>query len=287
MKCIGIIAKPSDPRVKSVVSGLAQWLEERDRNVFFDQETADVLGRTDGILRSRLSEKCDFLIVLGGDGTLLSAARTVGYTGKPILGVNMGGLGFMTAVTLDELFPALTRILRDEIEYDERMMLDVHLHRHGEQVADYTVLNEVVINKGALARIIDIRVYVEQELLADYKADGLIISSPTGSTGYSLSAHGPIVHPSLQSILVTPICPHMLTLRPLLIPDDMVVRAELVLKGTEVTDVFLTLDGQVGFRLQKGDVIEVRKAKSVIKFIRSPFRDYFTMLRTKLKWGER
>jgi len=284
MKCIGIISKHSDPRVEPVVSRLARWLEERGRQVFLDQETAAVLGRPDGIPRSRLPEHCDFLIVLGGDGTLLSAARMVGSTGKPILGVNMGGLGFMTAVTLDELYLALERILQGVVEYDERIMLDVRVHRMGEQVADYTALNDAVINKGALARIIDIRVCVERELLADYKADGLIISSPTGSTGYSLSAQGPIVHPSLHTILITPICPHMLTLRPLLVPDDMVVRAELVSKGA---DVFLTLDGQVGFKLCEGDIVEVRKAKSTIKFIHSPFRDYFTVLRTKLKWGER
>ncbi|MCL2102922.1 MAG: NAD(+)/NADH kinase, partial [Syntrophorhabdaceae bacterium] len=164
------------------------------------------------------------------------------------------------------------------------MMLGVHVHRLGEQVADYKVLNDVVINKGALARIIDIRVCVGSKHLADYKADGLIISSPTGSTGYSISAHGPIVHPSLHSILITPICPHMLTLRPLLVPDNMIVRAEL---ASNISDVFLTMDGQVGFGLREGDIVEVQKAKSVIKFIHSPFRDYFTVLRTKLKWGER
>jgi len=284
MKCIGIIAKHADPRVEPIVSGLARWLAERDIQVFMDEETAAALGRKDGVLRSILPQHCDCLIVLGGDGTLLSAARVVGSTGKPILGVNLGGLGFMTAVAIDELYPVMERVLGGEIEYDERMMLDVHVQRMGEQVADYTVLNDAVINKGALARIIDICVDVDREHLADYKADGLIISSPTGSTGYSLSAHGPIVHPSLHTIVISPICPHMLTLRPLLIPGDMVVRAELISKGA---DVFLTLDGQVGFGLREGDVIKVRKSKSAIKFISSPFRDYFTVLRTKLKWGER
>jgi NAD+ kinase len=285
MKCIGIIAKHPDPRVESIVSALAGWLEERGREVAFDRETAAVLGRSDGVLRSKLPAISEFLIVIGGDGTLLSAARVVGGAGTPILGVNLGGLGFMTAVTLEELYPMLERILRDEVEYDERMMLGVHVHRLGERVADYTVLNDVVINKGAMAKIIDIRVSVgEDHLLAIYKADGLIISSPTGSTGYSLSAQGPIVYPTLRTLLITPICPHMLTLRPLLVPDDMVVRAELISKGT---DVFLTLDGQVGFGLREGDEVEVRKANVTLRFIRSPFRDYFTVLRTKLKWGER
>lgn len=284
MKCIGIIAKHTDPRAESIVSDLARWLGERGREVAFDRETAALLGRTDGVVRSSLPEHSDFLVVIGGDGTLLSAARVVGGTGRPILGVNLGGLGFMTAVTLDELYPVLERILRGEAEYDERMMLCVHVHRLGERVADYTVLNDAVINKGALAKIVDIRVTVEREYLATYKSDGLIISSPTGSTGYSLSAQGPIVYPTLRTLLITPICPHMLTLRPLLVPDDMTVRAELISRGT---DVFLTLDGQVGFGLREGDVVEVRKAKSTLRFIRSPFKDYFAVLRTKLKWGER
>lgn len=284
MKCIGIIAKHTDPRAESIVSDLAGWLGERGREVAFDRETAALLGRTDGIIRSKLPEHTDFLVVIGGDGTLLSAARVVGGTGKPILGVNLGGLGFMTAVTLEELYPVLERIFRGEVDYDERMMLGVHVHRLGERVADYTVLNDAVINKGAMAKIVDIKVTVDDGYLSTYKADGLIISSPTGSTGYSLSAQGPIVYPTLHTLLITPICPHMLTLRPLLVPDDMTVRAELISKGT---DVFLTLDGQVGFGLREGDVVEVRKAKSTLRFIRSPFRDYFTVLRTKLKWGER
>ncbi len=207
--------------------------------------------------------------MIGGDGTLLSAARVCGRYGKPILGVNLGGLGFMTAVTLDELYPVLERILRGEAEYDERMMLCVHVHRMGERVADYTVLNDAVINKGALAKIVDIRVTVDDVYLSTYKSDGLIISSPTGSTGYSLSAHGPIVYPTLHTLLITPICPHMLTLRPLLVPDDMTVRAELISKGT---DVFFTLDGQVGFGLREGDVVEVRKAKSTLRLYVPPSR---------------
>jgi NAD+ kinase len=250
----------------------------------YDRETGALLGRSDGILRSKLPERCDFVVVIGGDGTLLSAARVVGGSGKPILGVNLGGLGFMTAIILEELYPVLERILRDEVEYDERMMLVAHVHRLGERVADYSVLNDVVINKGAMAKIIDIRVTVDEQYLSTYKADGLIISSPTGSTGYSLSAQGPIVYPTLHTILITPICPHMLTFRPLLVPDTMVVRAEMLSKGT---DVFLTLDGQVGFGLREGDVIEVKKSNAKLRFIRSPFRDYFTVLRTKLKWGER
>jgi len=284
MKCIGIVAKHTDPRAESIVADLSRWLGEQGREVLFDRETAALIGRSDGLFRSKLPERSDFLIVIGGDGTLLAAARVVGGAGTPILGVNLGGLGFMTAITLDEIYPVLERILRDEVEYDERMMLTAHVHRLGERVAAYTVLNDVVINKGALAKIIDIRITVDDKYLTSCKADGLIISSPTGSTGYSLSAQGPIVYPTLHTILITPICPHTLTLRPLLVPDAMVVRAEMISKGT---DVFLTLDGQVGFGLREGDVIEVRKSDAKLRFVRSPFRDYFTVLRTKLKWGER
>jgi len=284
MKCAGIIAKHTDPQAESIVSDLCRWLEERGKGVVLDRETGALIGRQDSVVRSKIPELCDFLIVIGGDGTLLSAARVVGTSGKPILGVNMGSLGFMTAVTLDEIYPALERIFRNEYEFEERMMLVAHVHRLGERVANYTVLNDVVINKGALAKMIDIKVTVGDLYLSTFKADGLIISTPTGSTGYSLAAQGPIIYPTMNTILITPICPHTLTFRPLVVPDGMVVRAELVSKET---DVFLTLDGQVGFGLRQGDVVEVRKANAPLRFFRSPFRDYFTVLRTKLKWGER
>jgi len=284
MKCAGIIAKHTDPQAESIVSDLCRWLEERGKGVVLDRETGALIGRPDSVVRSKIPELCDFLIVIGGDGTLLSAARVVGTSGKPILGVNLGSLGFMTAITLDEIYPALERIFRNEFEYEERMMLVAHVHRLGERVANYTVLNDVVINKGALAKMIDIKVSVGELYLSTFKSDGLIISTPTGSTGYSLAAQGPIIYPTMNTILITPICPHTLTFRPLVVPDGMVVRAELL---SMETDVFLTLDGQVGFGLRKEDVIEVKKAGAPLRFFRSPFRDYFTVLRTKLKWGER
>ena len=284
MKCAGIIAKHTDPQAESIVSDLCRWLEEHGKGVVLDRETGALIGRPDSVVRSKIPELCDFLIVIGGDGTLLSAARVVGTSGKPILGVNMGSLGFMTAITLDEIYPALERIFRNEFEYEERMMLIAHVHRLGERVANYTVLNDVVINKGALAKMIDIKVSVGELYLSTFKSDGLIISTPTGSTGYSLAAQGPIIYPTMNTILITPICPHTLTFRPLVVPDGMVVRAELL---SMETDVFLTLDGQVGFGLRKEDVIEVKKAGAPLRFFRSPFRDYFTVLRTKLTWGER
>jgi NAD+ kinase len=284
MKCAGIIAKHTDPQAESIVADLCRWLEKHGKGVVLDRETAALVGRPDFVTRSKMPELCSFLIVIGGDGTLLSAARVVGASGKPILGVNLGSLGFMTAITLDELYPALERIFLYDFDYEERMMLVAHVHRLGERVANYTVLNDVVINKGALAKIIDIKATVGEMYLSTFKADGLIISTPTGSTGYSLAAQGPIIYPTMNTILITPICPHTLTFRPLVVPDGLVVRAELLSKET---DVFLTLDGQVGFGLRQGDVIEVKKAEAPLRFFRSPFRDYFTVLRTKLKWGER
>ncbi|HZD54726.1 MAG TPA: NAD(+)/NADH kinase [Candidatus Aquicultoraceae bacterium] len=284
MKCAGIIAKHTDPRAEGIVSGLVEWLEAGGKTVVLDRETAALVRRGDGVTRSNLPKLCDFLIVIGGDGTLLSAARIVGTSGKPILGVNLGSLGFMTAITLEELYPVLERIFQSEIGFDERMMLVAHVHRMGERVANYTVLNDVVINKGALARIIDIETTIGDLYLSSFKADGLIISTPTGSTGYSLAAQGPILYPTLSAIVITPICPHMLTNRPIVIPDDMEVRAKL---RTRETDVFLTLDGQVGLGIREGDVVEVKKAGAPLRFFRSPFKDYFAVLRTKLKWGER
>ena len=284
MKCVGVIAKYTDPRAQKIVSDLGEWLEERGRTVVLEKETASLVPKSEAVTRSKLPERCDFLIVIGGDGTLLSAARVVGTTGKPILGVNLGSLGFMTAITLEELYPVLDRIFQEDFEYDERMMLVAHVHRMGERVANYTVLNDVVINKGALARIIDIETTIGETYLSSFKADGLIISTPTGSTGYSLAAQGPILHPTLRAIVITPICPHMLTNRPIVIRDDMEVRATL---RSRETDVFLTLDGQVGLGIREGDVIEVKKADAPLRFFRSPFKDYFAVLRTKLKWGER
>ncbi len=284
MKCAGIIAKHTDPRAEKIVGDLCAWITAHGRSVVLDRETAQLLKRDDGVVRSKIPEKCDFLIVIGGDGTLISAARVVGETGKPILGVNLGALGFLTAITLEELYPVLDKIFSFDFEYDERMLLVAHVHRLGERVANYTVLNDVVVNKGALAKIIDIETTIGDTYLTTFKADGLIISSPTGSTGYNLSAQGPIVYPTLRTIVVTPICPHTLTNRPLVLPDNVVIRAEL--KSME-TDVFLTLDGQVGFGLRRGDVVEVKKADLPLRFFRSPFKDYFAVLRTKLKWGER
>lgn len=283
MKRIGIITKLRKPEAVEVVRKLNPWLKERGREGFIDVEAASSIGEK-GFQRSEIPSLVDMIIVLGGDGTLLSVARLVGDQGVPILGVNLGGLGFITEVPLDDLYNTLERIFNNDYFIEERLMLIAHVHRQGERIAEYNVLNEVVINKGALARIIELETYINKTYVTTFRADGLILSTPTGSTAYSLSAGGPIIYPTLHSFVLTPICPHTLTNRPIVLPAESLV--EVILKS-ESGDVFLTLDGQVGFSLKYGDVVEVKKSEGKIKLISSPERDYFKILRTKLKWGER
>lgn len=283
MKKIGIITKLRKPEAVEVVKKLNPWLKDRGRETFVDIETASPLGEK-GFQRSEIPSLVDMIMVLGGDGTLLSVARLVGNQGIPILGVNLGGLGFITEVPVAELYTTLERIFNNDYFIEERLMLTAHVHRQGERIADYNVLNEVVINKGALARIIELETYINKTYVTTFRADGVILSTPTGSTAYSLSAGGPIIYPTLHSFVLTPICPHTLTNRPIVLPDDFLV--EIVLKS-ESGDVFLTLDGQVGFSLMYDDVVEVKRSEGKIKLILVSKRDYFKILRTKLKWGER
>jgi len=225
------------------------------------------------------------VVVLGGDGTLISTARIIGERDIPILGVNLGSLGFLTEIALDELYPALEKCLAGDFRVSERIMLRAVMERDGKETASHLVLNDVVINKGALARIVDLKTKVNSLDLATFKADGLIISTPTGSTGYSLSAGGPIVNPSMNCIVITPICPHTLTNRPIVIDADAVI--DITVKSLDDEDIYLTLDGQVGLELRSGDRIRVSKASHTAKLIMSEERDYFAVLRAKLKWGER
>jgi len=222
--------------------------------------------------------------VLGGDGTLLSVARQLKGKEVPILGVNLGGLGFLTETSVEELPDMFESVVRGRYALSKRIMLSVAVKRQAELVFDISILNDAVITKDALARIIDIETYVDDEYLTTYRADGLILSTATGSTGYSLSAGGPILHPSLPHIVVTPICPHMLTNRPILLPEGAALRALLLSRDERVV---LTLDGQIGFPLDFGDEVTVKKSPYTVNLITSMSRGYFEVLRTKLKWGER
>ncbi|MCS7280538.1 MAG: NAD(+)/NADH kinase [Desulfobacterota bacterium] len=252
--------------------------------VKLDETSAALLKYENKIELEQVGEGADLIVVLGGDGTLLSVSRNSVGREVPILGVNLGGLGFLTEVSVEELDGALEKILSGKMDVSKRMMLCVIVERKKEVILEFNVLNDAVITKDALARIIDVETYVDDEYLTTYRADGIIFSTPTGSTGYCLSAGGPILYPSMENIVVVPICPHTLTMRPLILPDDVVIRAVLKSKDEKV---ILTLDGQVGFPLEYGDEVLVQRSPIVTKLVKSPSKGYFEILRTKLKWGER
>jgi NAD+ kinase len=283
MKKIGIISKTSHPDPIKLLKELLPWLRKKGCEVYVDLDTASGLN-IEGYQRSQIPAIADFIVVLGGDGTMLSVARLIGEKGIPILGVNIGGLGFLTTVQKDDIYEVLEKVIGEQCAVEERMMLTACVLRHSECIADYLVVNDVVVNKGALARIIDLETYIDHEYIATFKADGLIVSTPTGSTAYALSAGGPIVYPTVNSIILAPICPHTLTNRPIVLPDD--VHVDIILKSMN-EDVFLTIDGQVGFSLRQNDIVQVRKSKLKARFFTPCERDYFEILRTKLKWGER
>lgn len=286
MKRIGIICKAGRPEPAEILNDLLPWLKGKGVEALVDIETASRLGLKDyrGVPRQEMPALAEMVVVLGGDGTMLSAARLVCEKGIPLLGVNLGGLGFITEVYRNELYEAMERILSGRCPSEERMMLETRIQRRGEKVARYTALNDVVINKGALARIIDLETGINGSYVTEFRADGLIVSTPTGSTAYSLSAGGPILYPTLQSIVLTPICPHTLTNRPIVLPDS--AKIAVTLKSPS-EDVYLTIDGQEGFPLKQGDTVEIRKSPFRTTLLMPGERDYFQVLRTKLKWGER
>lgn len=285
IQTVGIITKPRKKEIVSVVKQLISWLEERKVGILFDQESGELIGRAkDGVARNEIPEKVDLIIVLGGDGTMLAVARLVNEKEVPILGVNFGNLGFLTEITLDELFPTLELVFENRHRTDSRIMLQVEVTRSGETIARHRALNDAVINKGTMARMIDFVVFVDDQLLSLYKSDGLIISTPTGSTAYSLAAGGPIIFPSMDAFVITPICPHTLTNRPIVIPDQSVVRVEIRPGGESM---FLTVDGQVGLALREQDQVVLRKSNRCLHLVKPRDKSYFDVLREKLKWGER
>ncbi len=283
MKKIGIVCKRGKLEAIDILRGFIPWLKNKGIEVFVESEAAVHLNEI-GVEKVQMPSLVDLIIVFGGDGTMLSVARLVDGKNIPILGINLGGLGFITEINKDELYEAFDIVLAGKYCIEERIMLNAFVYRNGEKIADFLVLNDVVINKGAIARIIDIEIFVNKIYVTEFKSDGLIISSPTGSTAYSLSAGGPILYPTLNCIIITPICPHTLTHRSIVIPDSFTIEAVL---GSDSEDVVLTLDGQAGFSLTKGDRVEVRKSESKTKIMIPPGRDYFQVLREKLKWGER
>jgi len=282
---VAIFAKMHDPRCQGIASELIAWLEARDRIPLVEPSLARLIGHHDLFSEEEIRDQAELVVVLGGDGTLISVARLFSDRDIPILGINLGSLGFLTEITIEELYPRLELCLQGAPRVSARMMLMVTLIRNGKQNETYQVLNDVVINKGALARIVDLETRINKQFLTTYKADGLIVATPTGSTGYSLSAGGPIIQPHMSCIVITPICPHTLTNRPIVVTDESIISVTITASFDE--KVYLTLDGQVGIELQEGDSVEVRKALHKTSLVMSRSRDYFEFLRTKLKWGER
>jgi NAD+ kinase len=283
-KTIGVISRPRRANLSTVVPPLLHWLESRGLRVLYDEETASALPTAaKAFTREQLADQSEILLVLGGDGTLLAAARVAAMRCIPILPINMGSLGFLTSFTVDELYPALEETLAGRSSMSERVMLQVEHVRNGTTLDRQHVLNDAVVNKSALARMIELELFIDDDFVCRYRADGLVLSTPTGSTAYSLSAGGPIVHPAVEAFVITPICPHTLTDRPVVVRDSSVI--EVKLNGS-AESVFLTLDGQKGIPMQSEDRIRITRSPQCLKLIQPPKKSYFEILRNKLKWGE-
>ena len=288
IKRIGVIVKPHQPDALETLCRLTSWLSEHGITLVgpTEVERETIEHRTgctiDVVHESELARQVDLILVLGGDGTMIATSRMIGDVRVPVIGVNYGGLGYLAEFPLEELFPALESILAGQYQVQQRLMLTVELWRGEELVARNRVLNDVVVNKSALARIIEIEAYLNEQFVNLFRADGLIVATPTGSTAYNLSAGGPIIYPSMDAVVITPICPFTLSNRPIVVPDDSMIEVRLMTKNEEVA---LTLDGQVGVPLQAGDRAVIRKSKTAFNLVQPPNRNYFEVLRNKLKWG--
>lgn len=288
IKRIGIVLKPHQPDALKTLCDLTKWLAERDITLAGGPEIQrEQIEHQTGcpvkeVPPSELAESVDLILVLGGDGTMIATARMLGDREVPVVGVNYGGLGYLAEFRIEELYVALEAILAGDYRLEQRVMLAVELLRGDQQVTRNRVLNDVVINKSALARIIEIEAYMNGQFVNAFRADGLIVSTPTGSTAYNLSAGGPVIYPSMKAVVITPICPFTLSNRPIVIPDESLI--ELRLK-TENEDVALTLDGQVGFPLKPEDWVVIRKSQTSFNLVQPANRNYFEVLRDKLRWG--
>jgi NAD+ kinase len=284
---VGILARPDLGEAGPTLRDLIRWLRERGVGVCLEERTARLvqdLAATCAVASGKeVVQQADALVVLGGDGTLLAASHVV-QKPIPVLGVNFGSLGFLTEITLPELYPALEGVLAGTYRYEERRMLHAEVRRGGKAQSAGDVLNDVVVTKAAFSRIIELDVAVDGAFVSSFRADGLLVSSPTGSTAYNLAAGGPIIHPTLAAVVLTPICPHMLSHRPLVVSDGVTI--EVSLRDARDGDVQIMLDGQQGFPLAPKDTVTVTRSAHAIRLVKAPERDYFEVLRTKLKWGE-
>lgn len=281
---VGIALKPKKPEARVLLTALVAWLRSRGHEVLLDEEAGRACPDCgDSHPRAAVVGQADLVVVLGGDGTLLSVARMAGPREVPILGVNLGGLGFLTEVSVQEMYPTLEAALADRCAVTRRLTLQVTVRRGAEVVAAHEALNDAVVTKTVPSRIVELAAFVNDEYVTTYRADGLIICTPTGSTAYGLSAGGPIVYPSLPALVMIPICPHTLTNRPLVLPDT----ARIEVRHATGEDVHLTVDGQVDVGLQRGDVVAIRRSLHTITLVKSSTLNYFELLRAKLRWGER
>ncbi len=282
---VGVVSKPHRTEFARSLEEILHWLRRRGCETLVEESVLENFGLSGyaGVTREQMPSQVDAIIVFGGDGTILSVARAIGDNDAPILAVNLGSLGFLTEVTLDELYEALDRLLKGKHRIDERRLLDATVKRRDGSSASFHALNDVVITKGALARIIQLDAYIDEDFMATFLADGLIIATPTGSTAYSLAAGGPIVLPSLACTVVTPICPHTLTNRPLVFPPESEIRITL----TSGEDVMLTVDGQQGVELAEEDEIVCTSSRRRIELIKPHNKSFFDVLREKLKWAQR
>ena len=281
---IGISLKADHPQLAPLLRELEKWLRDRGIEVLLGPETATASGLP-GMPRSELVDKVDLMVVLGGDGTLLSVARTIGERPIPVLGVNLGTLGYLAEISLDELFPTLERVLAGELRTETRMRLDVRAERDGRELCQYLALNDAVIARTALSRMIDLRAWADGIDVTTYHGDGVIVATPTGSSAYSLSAGGPLLLPGLGAIVLTPICSHALTQRPLVLPETY--RVELEVLDRRGGEVHLTVDGQVSCELQEGDRVSLRASEQPLRLLVPADRNRFEVMRSKLRWGER
>jgi NAD+ kinase len=284
MKSAAIISKPSKPELATLLPEILSWFRKHGYKIYLDQETAQYIDGEEVITRQNLAAAHpDFALVLGGDGTLLSAARAIAHEDIPILAVNLGSLGFLTEVPINEMFTTLDAVEAGSCPIEERSVLDARVFRGNEQLAHHFALNDVVVNKSAISRLVDFDLIIDGAFVLHYKADGVIIATPTGSTAYSLAAGGPVLMPTVNSFVVTPVCPHALTHRPLVVTD----RAQIELHvETGAEEAYLSVDGQVGMPLQQGDRVMCCKAGHTVKLMRVR-RTFFDVLRNKLKWGQR
>jgi len=282
MKNIAIIAKPHGDRVKPLIYEIMGFLSSRGCNVLKDKRTAEVIAEPSFNSDEEIQENADLIVVLGGDGTLISAVRIIGDKETPVLGINLGRLGFLTETTADDAVSALKDVLDGDYMMERRMKLHSHIFRENEKMLEIDVLNDIVINKSDAARIFETTVYIDGMLVNEYRADGLIIATPTGSTAYSLAAGGPIVHPSLETMIITPICPQGLSNRPIVISDDSEVTIKV---NADRESVSITYDGQIFRKLDKSKTITVKKSSTVTNLIVPKTKNYYSLIREKLGWG--